>query len=147
MFVSGRPDQVHNCTITNISTTSLSVKCADGFNGGMKQSFMLEVKDMHTQVGYKLEFHLIKSVYCVKHFFFIWHLTFYFHLIAMISVRSSGGRRFSFPTLAGRILLPIFSWNPTEKKTDEDKAVFNKKLFTWNLIALWENTVFFFVFV
>lgn len=50
MFVSGRPDQVHNCTITNISTTSLSVKCADGFNGGMKQSFMLEVKDMHTQV-------------------------------------------------------------------------------------------------
>ncbi|KAJ6639774.1 hypothetical protein Bhyg_12521, partial [Pseudolycoriella hygida] len=46
---SGRPDQVHNCTITNISTTSLSVKCSDGFNGGMKQSFMLEVKDMHTQ--------------------------------------------------------------------------------------------------
>ncbi|KAG4065909.1 hypothetical protein HA402_000356 [Bradysia odoriphaga] len=49
VIAAGRPDQVHNCTITNISTTSLSVKCADGFNGGMKQSFMLEVKDMHTQ--------------------------------------------------------------------------------------------------
>lgn len=30
--------------------TSLGVKCAEGFNGGLLQSFMLEVRDTHTQV-------------------------------------------------------------------------------------------------
>lgn len=45
---TGRPDQVHNCTITNISMTSLSVRCLEGFNGGIKQEFMLEVKDSQT---------------------------------------------------------------------------------------------------
>ena len=48
--ISGRPDQVHNCTITNISMTSLGIKCLEGFNGGLTQSFMLEVRDMSTQV-------------------------------------------------------------------------------------------------
>lgn len=52
MFFSGRPDQVQNCTITNISMTSLGVKCSEGFNGGLSQSFMLEVRDMNTQVIY-----------------------------------------------------------------------------------------------
>lgn len=50
--ISGRPDQVHNCTITNISMTSLGIKCLEGFNGGLTQSFMLEVRDMSTQVMY-----------------------------------------------------------------------------------------------
>lgn len=30
--------------------TSLGVKCSEGFNGGLSQSFMLEVRDMNTQV-------------------------------------------------------------------------------------------------
>lgn len=50
MYVSGRPDQVQNCTITNISMTSLGVKCAEGFNGGLLQSFMLEVRELNTLV-------------------------------------------------------------------------------------------------
>lgn len=50
MLVLGRPDQVHNCTITNISMTSLGIRCLEGFNGGLQQSFMLEVRDMSTQV-------------------------------------------------------------------------------------------------
>lgn len=49
-MISGRPDQVHNCTITNISMTSLGIRCLEGFNGGLTQSFMLEVRDMSTQV-------------------------------------------------------------------------------------------------
>lgn len=32
--------------------TSLGVKCSEGFNGGLSQSFMLEVRDMNTQVIY-----------------------------------------------------------------------------------------------
>lgn len=51
VFVPGRPDQVHNCTITNISMTSLGIRCIEGFNGGLAQSFMLEVRDMSTQVS------------------------------------------------------------------------------------------------
>lgn len=51
MSVVGRPDQVHNCTITNISMTSLGIRCIEGFNGGLAQSFMLEVRDMGTQVS------------------------------------------------------------------------------------------------
>lgn len=48
---TGRPDQVHNCTLTNISMTSLTVKCTDGFNGGLPQSFMLEIKDQNSYVS------------------------------------------------------------------------------------------------
>ncbi|CAD7091434.1 unnamed protein product [Hermetia illucens] len=49
IIAAGRPDQVHNCTLTNISMTSLSIKCTEGFNGGLQQSFMVEVKDMNSQ--------------------------------------------------------------------------------------------------
>lgn len=45
---TGRPDQVHNCTITNISMTSMSLRCSEGFNGGLTQQFMLEVRDSQT---------------------------------------------------------------------------------------------------
>lgn len=47
-FFAGRPDQVHNCTITNISMTSMSLRCSEGFNGGLSQQFMMEVRDMQT---------------------------------------------------------------------------------------------------
>lgn len=49
--LSGRPDQAQNCTITNISMTSLGLKCLEGFNGGLTQSFMLEVRELNTQVS------------------------------------------------------------------------------------------------
>lgn len=48
VFVTGRPDQVHNCTINNISMTSMNLRCSEGFNGGLSQQFMLEVRDIQT---------------------------------------------------------------------------------------------------
>ncbi|CRK89491.1 CLUMA_CG003227, isoform A [Clunio marinus] len=48
IIAAGRPDQVHNCTITNISMTSMSIRCSEGFNGGLTQQFMLEVRDSQT---------------------------------------------------------------------------------------------------
>ncbi|XP_055904253.1 uncharacterized protein LOC129940050 [Eupeodes corollae] len=48
IIAAGRPDQVHNCTLTNISMVSLTVKCTDGFNGGLPQSFMLEMREPHS---------------------------------------------------------------------------------------------------
>lgn len=50
-YFAGRPDQVHNCTIMNISTTSINIKCSEGFNGGLTQSFSLEVRESQTQVS------------------------------------------------------------------------------------------------
>jgi len=47
--VSGRPDQVHNCSVLNSSTHSFSVVCSEGFNGGLPQTFVLEVRDTATQ--------------------------------------------------------------------------------------------------
>ncbi|KAF3425106.1 hypothetical protein E2986_07903 [Frieseomelitta varia] len=44
-----RPDMVHNCTTSNTSTNSFSVRCAEGFNGGLPQSFLLEVRESNTQ--------------------------------------------------------------------------------------------------
>lgn len=49
IIAAGRPDQVHNCTILNISMTSFSIKCSEGFNGGLPQSFLLEVRESHSQ--------------------------------------------------------------------------------------------------
>lgn len=40
---------VHNCTTSNTSTNSFSVRCAEGFNGGLPQSFLLEVRESNTQ--------------------------------------------------------------------------------------------------
>ncbi|XP_059611203.1 protein turtle [Phlebotomus argentipes] len=49
IIAAGRPDQVHNCTITNISMSSFSVKCTEGFNGGLTQSFLIEIKEAQTE--------------------------------------------------------------------------------------------------
>lgn len=49
LSVTGRPDMVHNCTTSNTSTNSFSVRCAEGFNGGLPQSFLLEVRESNTQ--------------------------------------------------------------------------------------------------
>ncbi|XP_047994398.1 kin of IRRE-like protein 3 [Leguminivora glycinivorella] len=49
IIAAGRPDQVHNCTVVNASLTSFGVRCMEGFNGGMPQSFLLEVREIVTQ--------------------------------------------------------------------------------------------------
>ncbi|XP_026480389.1 uncharacterized protein LOC113386844, partial [Ctenocephalides felis] len=48
IIAAGRPDQVHNCTVTNVSLTSLTVRCSAGFDGGLPQSFLLEARDSGT---------------------------------------------------------------------------------------------------
>ncbi|XP_050305453.1 protein turtle homolog B-like isoform X2 [Anthonomus grandis grandis] len=49
IIAAGRPDQVHNCSTTNISMTSLQIRCAEGFNGGLTQAFLLEMRESQTQ--------------------------------------------------------------------------------------------------
>ncbi|XP_063994020.1 neural cell adhesion molecule 2-like [Diachasmimorpha longicaudata] len=47
---AGHPDMVHNCSTHNTSTSSFTVRCSEGFNGGLQQSFLLEVRESHNQV-------------------------------------------------------------------------------------------------
>ncbi|XP_023707814.1 synaptogenesis protein syg-2 isoform X4 [Cryptotermes secundus] len=50
IIAAGRPDQVYNCTVSNTSMTSFSVHCSPGFNGGMEQLFLMEVRESQSQV-------------------------------------------------------------------------------------------------
>ncbi|CAH1186722.1 unnamed protein product [Phyllotreta striolata] len=49
IIAAGRPDQVHNCTVLNISMNSFNIRCSEGFNGGLPQSFLLEVRESQSQ--------------------------------------------------------------------------------------------------
>ncbi|XP_054725668.1 nephrin isoform X1 [Anastrepha obliqua] len=52
IIAAGRPDQVHNCSFINMSVSSLTIACTEGFNGGLPQLFILEVMNMHTKELY-----------------------------------------------------------------------------------------------
>lgn len=43
----GRPFPLQNCSITNQSADSLQVDCIEGFDGGLPQSFMLELVELN----------------------------------------------------------------------------------------------------
>ena len=42
---AGPPDSLSNCTVHNQTFTGLTVSCGSGFDGGLRQSFKLEVRD------------------------------------------------------------------------------------------------------
>ncbi|XP_069944593.1 protein turtle homolog B [Cherax quadricarinatus] len=48
------PDPVNNCTVENISTTSVGVRCQAGWDGGLVQTFTLTVTDAraHTRAAH-----------------------------------------------------------------------------------------------
>nr|CAD7440881.1 unnamed protein product [Timema bartmani] len=48
IIAAGRPDLVYNCTVSNISMNSFFIRCHEGFNGGLPQSFILEVRETHS---------------------------------------------------------------------------------------------------
>ncbi|RZF47471.1 hypothetical protein LSTR_LSTR007398, partial [Laodelphax striatellus] len=50
IIAAGRPDQVQNCSVSNTSTTSFYIRCAEGFNGGLPQSFWMEVREAESQL-------------------------------------------------------------------------------------------------
>ncbi|XP_039283267.1 nephrin [Nilaparvata lugens] len=47
---AGKPDSPYNCTLMNQTTDSLEVECAEGFNGGQRQQFQLEVYQLQTNI-------------------------------------------------------------------------------------------------
>ncbi|XP_045540703.1 nephrin [Papilio machaon] len=47
-----KPSSVKNCEVTNVTYDALSVNCTPGYDGGVKQYFVLEIYD--TETGYLL---------------------------------------------------------------------------------------------
>ncbi|XP_030370530.1 protein turtle homolog A [Scaptodrosophila lebanonensis] len=47
IVAAGRPFPLQNCTVTNQSVDSLQVECIEGFDGGLPQSFMLELVELN----------------------------------------------------------------------------------------------------
>ncbi|GLH08775.1 Nephrin [Gryllus bimaculatus] len=45
---AGRPEPPLNCSLTNQTTGSLEVECEEGFDGGLPQTFQLEVFDLES---------------------------------------------------------------------------------------------------
>ncbi|XP_057652293.1 protein turtle homolog A-like isoform X2 [Diorhabda carinulata] len=46
---AGKPDALSNCSIVNQTSDSLNVECSEGFDGGLKQEFIMEVFDTATR--------------------------------------------------------------------------------------------------
>jgi hypothetical protein len=42
-FFTGKPDPVKDCVVTNKTFTSIFVECVSGYDGGLKQSFVIAV--------------------------------------------------------------------------------------------------------
>ncbi|XP_042885909.1 uncharacterized protein LOC122262058 [Penaeus japonicus] len=48
VFPAGPPDPVNNCTVYNLSVDVVNVRCVAGFDGGLTQTFVLEVYEPRT---------------------------------------------------------------------------------------------------
>ncbi len=47
--IVGKPDMVSNCSVNNVSVNSFTVRCLEGFNGGLPQTFSVVVKEDEDQ--------------------------------------------------------------------------------------------------
>ncbi|GAB0088671.1 Immunoglobulin-like domain [Sergentomyia squamirostris] len=48
LIAAGKPDMPYNCTLMNQTSDSLEVDCAEGFDGGQRQWFIMEIFDEQT---------------------------------------------------------------------------------------------------
>ncbi|XP_023240426.1 synaptogenesis protein syg-2-like [Centruroides sculpturatus] len=60
----GPPEKVRNCTITNVTSSSLLIECESGHDGGLQQRFHLEV---YNSAKERLEANLTNSINPVFH--------------------------------------------------------------------------------
>ncbi|XP_055377463.1 uncharacterized protein LOC129609527 isoform X2 [Condylostylus longicornis] len=50
LIAAGKPDQPLNCTVANQTSDSLEVYCNEGFDGGLRQWFLMEIFDQQTGI-------------------------------------------------------------------------------------------------
>lgn len=49
LLIPGRPDSVGNCSLVNQTEESFQIECEPGFDGGLSQTFQVEVYDSASQ--------------------------------------------------------------------------------------------------
>ena len=48
LLPAGKPEPVTNCTVASSSYSTMRILCEPGFNGGLKQTFTLEIRETDT---------------------------------------------------------------------------------------------------
>ena len=48
LLPAGKPEPVTNCTVASSSYSTMRILCEAGFNGGLKQTFTLEIRETDT---------------------------------------------------------------------------------------------------
>lgn len=62
IVAAGAPDPVRNCTVLNVTEDSMRIECADGYDGGLLQHFVLEVYDTTEQTVSVIRFNITSAV-------------------------------------------------------------------------------------
>ncbi|XP_053204206.1 nephrin-like [Panonychus citri] len=131
---AGRPERMTECLVSNQTGESLTVSCTPGHNGGLNQTFYLQVYDYRRE---KLLFNLT-SIYAPN--FLVNGLTAGSNYI--FDVYSSNPRGSSNTTTLVAQTLPIQKHklgtadNLTEKKLDPYLVVFSALILTITLVAI-----------
>ena len=60
LLPAGKPDPVSNCTVASSSYSTMRIYCEPGFNGGLKQTFTLEIRETESSSHSELKFHFKK---------------------------------------------------------------------------------------
>ena len=50
LLPAGKPDPVSNCTVASSSYSTMRIYCEPGFNGGLKQTFTLEIRETESSL-------------------------------------------------------------------------------------------------
>ncbi|XP_058446200.1 synaptogenesis protein syg-2 isoform X2 [Malaya genurostris] len=50
LIAAGKPEMPYNCSLVNQTSDSLEVDCAEGFDGGQRQWFVMEIYDQQTHM-------------------------------------------------------------------------------------------------
>uniref|UniRef100_A0A182TL75 Ig-like domain-containing protein n=1 Tax=Anopheles melas TaxID=34690 RepID=A0A182TL75_9DIPT len=48
LIAAGKPEMPYNCSLVNQTSESLEVDCAEGFDGGQRQWFVMEIYDLQS---------------------------------------------------------------------------------------------------
>lgn len=49
IYIAGKPDALTNCTVSNQTLNVLQLECIEGFDGGLPQTFEVEVFYVRTK--------------------------------------------------------------------------------------------------
>lgn len=108
-YISGPPATLRNCLVANQTTDSLLVQCEQGYDGGLAQTFHLEVYESTNE-------HLTANISTVeKPVFLVGDLEIATSYILVLYAANAKGRSNSVAIVAATLL-------PAERRTGKDTS-------------------------